>query len=396
MPVAAKIQAMMSRSSWIRKMFDEGARLKAAFGPENVHDFSLGNPVTEPSPAVRRALEAAACDTTPGVHRYMPNAGYPAVREAVAAALAARSGLPFTGGHVVMTVGAGGGLNVVLKALVDPGEEVAIVAPYFAEYLFYIDNHGGVAKIAQTGPGYQVNAAEIERVICEKTRALILNSPNNPTGAVYTEAALDEVGALLARKSAEYGAPIWLVMDEPYRKLVYPGYVVPETFGFYDHTICVTSHSKDLNLPGERIGYAAVSPNVADADRVVDALTLTNRILGFVNAPATMQRAVATLQRETPDMTLYIENRRILVEGLREIGYELTEPGGGFYLFPQSPLDDDVAFVEILKRQNVLVVPGTGFGWPGSFRISFAVDTDTCRRALPGFASALRESLNPS
>ncbi len=392
MPIARRIETMMARSSWIRKMFDEGARLKAEFGDDAVFDFSLGNPVEEPSARVVSVIKEVAADTTPGGHRYMPNGGYPAVREAVAQALASRSGLPFTGADVVMTVGAGGGLNVVLKALLDPGDEVAVVAPYFAEYLFYIDNHGGSPKIAQTTAGYQVSAAEIERVISPITRALILNSPNNPTGAVYTAEALTDVGALLARKGAEYGRPIWLIMDEPYRKLLYSGFSCPDPFGFHDHTLLVTSHSKDLNLPGERIGYAAVSPKSSNPPKVIDALTLTNRILGFVNAPALMQKVAARLQDEAPDMTTYQRNRDLLVEGLTKIGYELTPPGGGFYLFPKSPLDDDLAFVELLKKRNVLVVPGTGFGWPGAFRISFAVETTTCERALTGFRLAYDEA----
>ncbi|MBF0169857.1 MAG: pyridoxal phosphate-dependent aminotransferase [Nitrospinae bacterium] len=392
MPVARRIETMMARSSWIRKMFDEGARLKALHGADKVFDFSLGNPVEEPSERVAAVIREVAADPTPGGHRYMPNAGYPAVREAVAQALAARSGLPFTGAHVVMTVGAGGGLNVVLKALLDPGDEVAIVAPYFAEYLFYIDNHGGAPKIAQAGDRFQVDPAEIERVLSPKTRALILNSPNNPTGVVYTNEALAAVGALLAAKGAEYGRPIWLIMDEPYRKLLYPGFECPDPFGFHDHTILVTSHSKDLNLPGERIGYAAVSPKGLNPAKVVEALTLTNRILGFVNAPALMQKVAARLQDEQPDMTGYRRNRDLLVNGLTEIGYELTPPGGGFYLFPRSPLDDDIAFVDLLKKRNVLVVPGTGFGWPGAFRISFAVETETCEKALPGFRAAFEEA----
>jgi len=380
----------MSKSSWIRKMFEEGARLKALRGAENICDFTLGNPSGEPPAAVKERLRELAADPTLGAHRYMPNAGLPVVRAQVAKYLVNQGGGAFTENHVIMTVGAGGGLNVVIKALCDPGDEALVVAPYFAEYIFYASNHSVELKVARTDERFGLSPERIEEAISPKTRILLLNSPNNPTGAVYDESSLREVGEILERKSKEHGRPIYLVMDEPYRKLTYDGVGAPNIFSLVRRAITVTSHSKDLNLPGERIGYIAIGPENDDCAAMFDAMTMANRILGFVNAPALQQRLVGPLQETPADMTVYQENRAILTEGLWQAGYDLVPPQGGFYLFPKSPIADDVKFSGMLKERNTLVVPGSGFGGPGHFRVAFCVEPEVCRRALPAFAEAMQ------
>jgi aspartate aminotransferase len=267
---------------------------------------------------------------------------------------------------------------------------VIIAAPYFAEYIFYIANHQGVAQVVETDQRFDLVPSALEAAIRPKTRVILLNSPNNPTGAVYGEAALKAVGEIIDRKSAEYGRAIYLLMDEPYRKLAYQGVQVPNVFAHVRRAIAVTSHSKDMNLPGERIGYIAIGPENEGAGDIFGAMTMANRILGFVNAPALFQRLVGPLQDVSCDMSVYAENRQILVDGLTAAGYDLVPPGGGFYLFPKSPIPDDVKFAAILKDLNVLVVPGAGFGGPGRFRIAFCVAPETCRRAVPLFAEALK------
>ena len=374
-------------------MFEEGGRLKAQLGAENVFDFTLGNPSAEPPSEVTARLGELALEKKPGTHMYMPNAGLPQVRAQVAEYLARRSGLKFTENHVIMTVGAGGGLNVALKALLDPGDEVIIAAPYFAEYIFYIANHQGAMKVVQTDERFGLAPEAVEAAMGPKTRVVLLNSPNNPTGAVYPAAQLAAVGEILERKSEQYGRAIYLLMDEPYRKLSYDGVQVPDVFAHVRRAIAVTSHSKDMNLPGERIGYIAIGPGNDGAAAIFDAMTLANRILGFVNAPALFQRLVGPLQDISCDMAVYSENRRILVDGLTAAGYQVTPPGGGFYLFPKSPIADDVRFAAILKERNTLVVPGTGFGRPGHFRIAFCVSPETCRRAVPLFEQAFKAAI---
>lgn len=389
MVISKSMATAMEKSSWIRKMFEEGARLKALHGADKVFDFTLGNPAMEPPAQVTSRLRELAEDPTPGTHKYMPNAGLPHVRAQVAEYLARESRKAFTQNHVIMTVGAGGGLNVVIKALCDPGDEVVITAPYFAEYQFYATNHGAKLTIVPTDERFHLVPEKLEEALGPKSRILLLNSPNNPTGAVYDEASLRQVADILERKSKEHGRPIYLVMDEPYRKLAYDGVHVPNIFSVAPRAIAVTSHSKDLNLPGERIGYIAIGPENEGCAAMFDAMTMANRILGFVNAPALLQRLVGPLQETAADMTVYAENRKILTDGLRQAGYELVPPGGGFYLFPKSPIADDVKFTDMLKERNTLVVPGVGFGGPGHFRVAFCVEPEVCRRALPAFAEAM-------
>lgn len=382
--ISKKLAQSMKGSSWIRRMFEEGARLKAQHGEGNVFDFSLGNPVVEPPDVVRAALVEAARDERPGVHRYMPNAGYPEVRAAVAHHLGVQTGCAFEARHVVICVGAGGGLNVVMKTLLDPGDEVILLAPYFVEYLFYVDNHGGVARIVETDAQFQLDLGAIEAALTPRTRAIVLNSPNNPTGVVYPRQSLDALGALLREASRRAGRRIALVADEPYRQIAFDG-PVPWVFPSYDDTILVTSHSKDLALPGERIGYIAASPALEAVDEFVGGLTFATRTLGFVNAPAIQQRAVAKLQGVTIDPDIYRRKRDRLWSALVAMGYDVVKPSGAFYLFPRSPVPDDLLFVRELLTELVLTVPGIGFGRPGHVRVSYCVEDETIERALPGF-----------
>ena len=392
MSVSKKIQASIEKSSWIRKMFEEGIARKAKFGAENVFDFSLGNPNLEPPPKFREVLMSLSKDTRPGQHGYMPNAGHVQTRKAVADYLSKVHHLSFGPDDIVMTVGAGGALNVVLKTVLNPAEEVIIPRPYFVEYNFYLDNHQGVPKTVPTKPDFSLDFDAIEKAIHANTRAVLINSPNNPTGKVYTGQDLDTLGDLLKTFSRKLGQPIYLISDEPYRKIVYDGVSVPSVFASYPETFLVTSFSKDLSLPGERIGYAAVNPNMSDKKTIMNGMILCNRVLGYVNAPSIMQRAVADLLEETVDVSLYQRKRDMLCAGLKDCGYEFSKPEGAFYLFPKTPIEDDVAFVTALQEENILAVPGSGFFGPGHMRIAYCVDDRTIEKAIPGFSRVIRRA----
>jgi len=389
MPIAGTIREALERSSWIRQMFEAGGRLKAEFGADNVFDFSLGNPNLSPPEAFRAVLHELLEEDPPGCHGYMSNAGFPEVREAVAAQISREQGAPVEAAQVIMTVGAGGALNAVLRAILNPGDEVVVPKPYFVEYDFYAANHGGVLKPVPTSPEFDLLLGPLEEAITPRTRAVLINSPNNPTGKVYSRATLTALRAVIDRRSREYGRIIYLISDEPYRNIAYDGIEVPGVFSLFDNAIVCSSYSKDLSLPGERIGYVAVNPAAADAETLAAAVTLTNRILGFVNAPALMQRVVARLQGTVVDVGLYRRNRDRLFEGLREAGYTCHKPEGAFYLFPQSPIPDDVAFVRSLQKENILAVPGSGFGGPGYFRLAYCCSYATVERSLPGFRRAI-------
>ena len=392
MTIAEKIEKTIETSSWIRKMFEAGARLKAAHGADNVFDFSLGNPNLEPPEAFNEALLRAAADKTPGLHGYMPNAGYPHVRAAVAKSVSAIQGKEVTSDDIIMTCGAAGGLNIVCKALLNPGEEVLVPAPYFVEYGAYADNHGGVLKTVATGEGFSLDLAAMEAGICDRTKMVWINSPNNPTGAVYSREELLALGDLLRKKSKELGRTIYLVSDEPYTRIVFDDIEVPPVFQCYEDSIVITSHSKDLSLAGERIGYVTVSPDAQYRNPLVGAMTLANRILGFVNAPAMIQRVLPELQGVSVDVGAYRRKRDLLVEGLKAAGYEFDVPKGTFYLFVKSPVKDDVEFVRMLQEELILAVPGTGFGGPGFFRLAFCVEDRMIEAALPGFARAMEKA----
>jgi aspartate aminotransferase len=388
MSISPKLQQQMAEGGWIRKMFEEGIALKKKFGESNVFDLSLGNPVMEPPEEFRQELRRWANNPGAGMHRYMPNAGYPETRAAVAEYLSSVTGLPFTQNEVVMTCGAAGGINVVLKTIVEAGDEVLIFAPYFAEYIYYIDNAQAVPRIVPTDSRFAPDLKILEENITPKTRAVLVNSPNNPTGVVYGHDTLKGVGELLGRKEVEYGREIFLISDEVYRRLVYDGVECPYVFQYHPRTIVATSYSKDLALPGERIGYIAVNPQYDGRDELINGLVFCNRVLGFVNAPALMQHAVQALQDVSVDIDKYVRKRDLLYNSLVEMGFSMVKPTGAFYMFPRSPIVDDAAFVKELQKYNVLVVPGKGFGAPGYFRISYCVDDWVIEGSLPGFRIA--------
>jgi aspartate aminotransferase len=372
-------------------MFEAGIALKAQHGEERVFDLSLGNPVVEPPEEFNLELRRLASDPIKGMHRYMPNNGYPATRHAVAQGLQRETGLPFTEDDIVMTCGAAAALNVVLKTILNPGDEVLILAPYFVEYGYYIDNHQGVAVVVPTGADFQPDLEGIEAAITPRTRAIIINSPNNPTGVVYPAERLHALGDLLRHAQARHSSEIFLISDEPYRRLIFDGLAFPQVFPHYDNTIVVHSHAKDLALPGERIGYIAVHPAYPGKQELMDGLTFCNRILGFVNAPALMQHVVRALQGVSVDVADYQRKRDFLYSRLTELGYAVVQPQGAFYLFPRSPIADDVAFVEALQRWNVLTVPGRGFGTPGYFRIAYCTEDRVLEGAMEGFARAAEQ-----
>ncbi len=382
--VSKKIKAFMEKGSWIRRMFEEGALLKAKFGRENVFDFSLGNPMGEPPEAFKKAIRTALDDPGPGLHGYMPNAGFPHVREKLAEVLSRDHQVNLQGKHLVMTVGAAGAMNVALKALVNAGDRVLIFAPYFVEYVYYIDNVGAVPVIVETDSTFNIDISLVEASMSPDVRALIINTPNNPSGRVYSEQTLSMLGRLIDRKSQEYGHPIYILSDEPYKRIAYD-IDPPSLFHFSKNTLVCTSFSKELVIPGERLGYVAVNPENENADTIVNALTFCNRILGFVNAPALMQRALFLDPDDRVGIEGYRENRDLLVKELSAMGYDIVPPEGAFYLFPKSPIDDEVAFTDELKKENILVVPGRGFGRAGYFRLSYCVTKDILERSLPGF-----------
>jgi len=393
MAVAAKIQDAIERSSWIRKMFEEGARLKALHGPDKVYDFSLGNPDLEPPEKFRQALSSVIVEPPTGAHGYMPNAGYEETRAAVADYVSREQGVRVGSEHVVMTCGAAGALNCIFKALLDPGEEVIVSAPYFVEYGFYADNHGGQIRVVSTKDDFTLDLAAIEKAINSRTKVILINSPNNPSGQIYHRTSLKQLGDLLAASSKKTGRILYLVSDEPYRKIVYDGFEVPSIFEAYPNSIVATSYSKDVSLPGERLGYLVVHPEADEVKGLMGGFVLANRILGFVNAPALMQRVVTHLQGACVDVRVYQARRDLFCQGLADAGYELVKPRGAFYLFPKSPVADDVSFVRLLQEENILVVPGSGFGSPGYFRIAYCVGKKTIESGMPGFARARKRAL---
>ena len=391
MSASKKIQTAIKQASWIRKMFEEGASRKAIYGEENVFDFSIGNPNLEPPAEFKLILKDLLDDTCNGQHCYMPNAGYEDTREALADYLSKNNSQSFSRDDVVMTVGSGGALNIILKTIIDPNDEVIIVTPCFMEYKFYVDNHQGIPKFVTSKPDFSLDLDTIKEAITEKTRAVMINSPNNPTGKVFSREELDSLASLLTEYSEKIGNTIYIISDEPYKKIVFDGIVVPSLFDIYKNSFVGTSFSKDLSLPGERIGYAALNPDMDDRDMISAGLVLSNRILGYVNAPALMQRAVNSLLGVSIDAGIYQKKRDLLCDGLAAMGYEFFKPQGAFYLFPKSPIEDDVAFVSALKDENILTVPGSGCGGPGHFRIAYCVSDETIINSMPGFERAIKK-----
>lgn len=370
----------------IRKMFEEGINMREKYGADNVFDFSLGNPDLPPPPAVKETLLNLINSETTS-HGYMPNPGYPHVRQAVADYLNREYGVEITPDLIVMTVGAAGALNDVLRALMNQGEDILTPAPYFVGYNQYAFVAGANLKTVASLPDFHLNLDAVEASIEEKTRVMLINSPNNPTGVVYTKEELLALGKILDAASERFGKRIYLISDEPYRKIVYD-VEVPSVFDVYPHTIVLTSYSKELSLAGERIGYLAVHPKAEDAGIIAAAAGVANTMM-YVNAPALFQQVVGQLQGVTVDIDIYRRRRDMFCEGLHDAGYEIDVPEGAFYLFPKSPIEDDIKFADVLKDYNILVVPGTGFGGPGHFRLSYAVPDKTISGSLEGFKRAI-------
>ena len=392
--IAEKMKNMVANSSAIRAMFEEGNRLAEIYGAENVYDFSLGNPNVAAPEAVKNAIIELLDEDDPVVlHGYTnSNAGYADVRETVAESLNARFGTSFEGKNIVMTVGAAGGLNVILKTLLNPGDEVIAFAPYFGEYRSYTNNYDGViVEISPNTTDFQPKLDEFELKITPKTKAVIVNTPNNPTGVVYSEETIKKMAAIMEAKQKEYGTDIYLIADEPYRELVYDGAEVPYLTKYYDNTIVGYSYSKSLSLPGERIGYLVIPDEVEDSETILSAAGVATRILGFVNAPTLQQKVVAKCINEKTDISYYDRNRETLYNGLKECGFECIKPQGAFYLFVKSPVPDEKEFCAAAKKYNILIVPGSPFACPGYVRIAYCVSYDTIVNALPKFKELAKE-----
>lgn len=390
--ISEKIAKSLGNSSFIRAMFEQGEKLRKIHGPDKVFDFSIGNPDPEPPEAVREVMKRLIMEEKPGMHGYMPNAGYPDVREKVAAHLSVELGVPLSGGHVIMTCGAGGALNVVLKTILNPGEEVVVFAPFFVEYLNYIDNYDGKGVVVKTNKDtFEPDIEAMEAAITKKTKAIIINTPNNPTGVIYSEEILKSMAEVLERKEREYNTTIFVISDEPYRKLVYDNTPLPSVLKIFKNAVIVDSFSKSLSLPGERIGYIAVNPAIENVNMLVNGFILCNRILGFVNAPALFQRVIAETMDSVVDTRIYQERRDLLYKSLTGMGYTCIKPQGAFYLFPKAFMEDDAEFVKRALKYNLLIVPGSGFHCPGHFRISYCVSLKTIENSLPAFEALAKE-----
>jgi aspartate aminotransferase len=388
MPISRTISAQLEHSSWIRRMFEEGAKLKRERGADNVFDFTLGNPDVEPPPEVLEALRRVVTANVPGSHGYMPNAGYPEVREVIAAKLRRETGLDFTAEDIFMTVGSAGACNVILKSILDPGDEVIVLVPRFSEYPFYVTNHGGCMVSVETDASFLPDPKRIAAAITPRTKAIILNTPNNPTGRVYGEEVLRGIDSAIARA----GHPITVISDEPYKTLVYDGRRQPEVASLIGPVAICNSWSKSQGISGERIGYLALSPRLPDRPDLRRACTFANRILGFINAPAIWQRVIAEAADATVDVAGYQHKRDLLCDALAKIGYDVTWPEGTFYIFLRTPIPDDIAFVRMLTAEGVLGVPGTGFGRSGYIRLSLTIPLDQIERSIAGFRRAFEQA----
>lgn len=391
--IADKMKSFVKNSSAIRAMFEEGKKMAEKYGAENVYDFSLGNPnVPAPVKVKEAIIEELEKEDPVMLHGYMSNSGYEDVRQAVAESLNQRFGTAFHENNIVMTVGAAGGLNVILKAILNPGDQVLVFAPYFGEYNSYVENYDGeVTVVSPNTETFQPNLTEMEEKITEKTKAVIVNSPNNPTGVVYSEATIKAMAEILAKKEQEFGTDIYLISDEPYRELAYDGVEVPYLTKYYKDTIVGYSFSKSLSLPGERIGYLVIPDEAADSSDLQSAANVATRILGFVNAPSLMQRAVAKCLDAKADVPYYDRNRNALYQGLKELGFSCIKPEGAFYLFVKSPVEDEQVFCQAAKKHHILIVPGSSFACPGYVRIAYCVAYETILNSMPGFAKLAEE-----
>lgn len=390
--VAARVLQDMGRASWIRAMFEKGRALRAEVGAERVCDFSLGNPDGVPPEAFFEALLAVATERAPALHRYMPNAGFDATRAAIAAFVAREYRIELDAAGLLVTCGAAGGLNTVLRAICDPGDEVIVLTPYFPEYRFYIEQANARMVAVETDAEFKPVMDRISEAIGDRTRAIIVNSPNNPTGAVYSEETCLALAELL-REFDGPDRPLYLMTDDPYRRLVYDRAWCPTPVRHYSRSILVSSYSKDMSIAGERIGYVGVPNGVPGRETLIGALTMLNRTLGFVNAPAFMQRVVARCADALCDVGEYKRKRDLLCDVLRTARYEFATPGGGMFVFPKTPIADDVRFVDLLLRQYILAVPGQGFGRAGHMRLSLAVEPAVIERSAAGFKAARKVAL---
>ena len=386
-----EVKGFLGNSSMIRRMFEAGIELKRKYGEDKVYDFSLGNPDLPPPPEIKKAmLEIAEASDQPFAFGYMPNAGENAARQALAELISGEQDTVVPPANIIVTCGAAGGINAFFRATLTPGDEVLCIAPYFVEYGFYAGNFGGVLKPVMSNEDFSLNIGNIAGAITEKTRAMILNSPNNPTGKIYCKEELDAVAELLYAARKKYGRMIYIVSDEPYRFLNYDGDNVPSMFGVYDGSVVIGSFSKTLSLPGERIGYIAVNPALENAAELLGGLTLTNRTLGFVNAPVVAQKLIAKCSNARIDLDVYRRRRNLMAEILTEAGIEFTMPGGAFYFFPKSPVADERIFIDALLKERILAVPGRGFGLPGYFRLAFCVSEKTIADSRESFLKAMK------
>lgn len=391
--IAEQMKGFVKNSSAIRAMFEEGKKLAAVYGPENVYDFSLGNPnVPAPEKVRKEAVRMLTEDDPVILHGYMNNSGYEDVREKISNFLNKAHGTNFRAENILMTVGAAGGLNVILKTLLNPGDEVIVFAPYFGEYRSYAANYGGVlVEVPPNTTDFQPDLERFEKLISPKTKAVIVNTPNNPTGVIYSKKTIRAMADIMRGKQQEYGTDICLISDEPYRELAYDGAEVPYLTKYYENTVVGYSFSKSLSLPGERIGYLVIPDEMKDSADVIAAANVANRILGFVNAPSLFQKVAAECLEERTDLEYYNRNRETLYHGLTEAGYECVRPEGAFYLFVKSPVEDEKVFCEAAKKHRILIVPGSSFGCPGYVRIAYCVAYETIVNALPGFKEVICE-----
>ena len=391
--ISEKMKPYVKNNSAILMMFEEGNRLRAKYGADKVFDFSLGNPSVPAPDSVREAIIELVNNTDPTVlHGYMSNAGFEDVRQTIAESLNRRFDTKFSAKNLIMTVGAASGLNVILKTVLNPGEEVIVFAPYFLEYGAYVRNYDGVlVEISPDTTTFQPNLAEFEQKITPKTKAVIVNTPHNPTGVVYSEETIRKLSAILEAKQKEFGTVIYLISDEPYRELAYDGVEVPYLTKYYDNTVVGYSYSKSLSLPGERIGYLVIPDEADGSEELISAATIANRTLGCVNAPSLIQKVVAKCVDAKTDLAAYDKNRQALYNGLKECGFECIKPQGAFYLFVKSPVEDEKAFCEAGKKYNILMVPGSSFACPGYVRLAYCVSYDTIVNSLPEFKKLAAE-----
>ena len=393
--IADKMVNFVKNSSAIRAMFEEGKIMAEKYGAENVYDFSLGNPnVPAPAEVKEAIIDSLDHEDPVVVHGYMNNSGYEDVRAAIAGSLNCKFGTAFREENILMTVGAAGGMNVIFKTLLNPGDEVMVFAPYFGEYRSYAANYDGVlVEVSPDTETFQPNLEEFREKITQRTKAVIVNSPNNPTGVVYSEETIHKLAGILREKQKEFGTEIYLISDEPYRELAYDGVQVPYLTKYYENTIVGYSYSKSLSLPGERIGYLVIPDEVADSQDVIAAANVANRILGYVNAPSLMQKVVARCLDAEVDVPAYNKNREALYGGLKKLGFQCIKPEGAFYLFVKSPVADEKVFCDAAKKHHILIVPGSSFACPGYVRIAYCVSYETIMNSMPGFEALAKEFL---